>query len=387
MILPGKIRGNGKELAEYLLAKGENERVWILEVDGKEQADADYLRQTILSMEHMAELTKSKKAFFHAEITPAYGEEAKMVKKDYQRCADIMAEHLGYTGQRRVIVMHRKKGKYHAHVVFERYNYETGKLVDNKHSRLKLVQARIQMEQEFGHKPMPIRNRNQKELKDVATQLWKKTTTGAEFIKAVRKAGYMVAEGTADRPFMIVDKTGRSFNLVRQLEGVRTKEVRARLRGEKLTPEKQAIELMRKEGNDDSTGKQEQQKAQHTPTRKEAASKVANAFAENRTDQLKQETPPADEEEQEMQPVNEAEQTKRNEAAFAAFAEEAQMITEEPSGGADQEHQRKQEIAGAFAENKQSGLDAQAEQEERLRRYIAEQKRIQQRNKVHKRRR
>lgn len=322
----------------------------------------------------MAELTKAKQAYFHAEITPAYGEEAKMTGKDYQRCAGIIAEHLGYTNSRRVIVMHHKKGKSHAHVIFERYNYQTGKMVDNKHSRLKLVQARIQMEKEFGHKPMPLRNRNQKALKEVATKLWNDTAKGAEFVKAARKAGYMVAEGTANRPFMIVDKTGRSFNLVRQLEGVRTKEVRARLRGEKLTPEKQAIEIMRKEGSGSNSGKQEQQKAQFEPDSKQTASKAASAFAENRTDSLQQEAKHYN-----------AEQSRKNQASFATFKAEASEVTKKPQTTPDNPMQRKEVAAKGFAENKQSGLETEAERAEKKRQLIAQQQAIRQRVRKHRR--
>jgi hypothetical protein len=55
----------------------------------------------------------------------------------------------------------------------------------------------------------------------------------------------MIATGT-QRPYMVVDDTGRSFDLVRQIEKVKTKEVRQRLKDEDVLTEKQAIKIVRR---------------------------------------------------------------------------------------------------------------------------------------------
>lgn len=364
MVISGNIRGNGKQLAQYLISKGENKRLWIFEVDGMMDADEDYLRQTILSMELMAEMTKSDKAFFHAQINPANGEDKRMTPEQWSQAADILAHQLGYHNQRRVIVMHQKKDRTHAHVVFERYKYQTGKLVDNKHSRLKMDSSRKIMEEVFGHKRTPYRNKNKNDLKEVATRLWNSTTTGAEFVHAARQEGYIVAEGMANRPFMIVDKQGRSFNLVKQIDGVRTKEVRERLRHEKLTPERQAIEIMRAQQENTGSGKQGKQQASHQPNFEKAAS----AFADNRKDA--------------MEPNTEQGDKLRQEIVSNAFKENAdQFDNNNQRSDAKTDDERKHEAAQAFAANKPDATKNDKASQEKKQKLIIRQKRIREQHK------
>lgn len=171
--------------------------------------------------------------------------------------------------QRRVIVLHTKKGRTHAHVVWERYDHKRGKVISDSFSRLAQDRARKEMERVFKHTPTPHRNQHRPELKETLTNLWNQTETGKEFVKAVHDSGYLLAEGVPRHPFMVVDENGRSFDLVRQLKGARIKEVRQRLRHEKLTPEKEAIELMRQKQEGSSDAKQsgqqrDQDKAQRT---------------------------------------------------------------------------------------------------------------------------
>jgi hypothetical protein len=263
MVIRGNTRGNGRQLADYLITQAENERIHILDVDGRENADDDYLRNTILSMDAMAELTKAKKGLYHAQINPAMGEDKNM---DWYKAADILAAELGLEDQRRVIVLHEKKGRTHAHVVWERYDHELDKMRSDSFSRLQQDRARQRMEIEFGHKQTPRRNRHKPEMKASLNQLWHQTGTGAQFLAACRNNGYMIAQGVGRTPFIVVDEHGHSFNLVRQLSGVRLYDVRQRLRGYGLMTEKQAIVLMRKEKTEREGRESEKQKARPQPT-------------------------------------------------------------------------------------------------------------------------
>lgn len=254
MVIRGNIRGNGQQLAHYLLREGGNDRIRVLDVAGRAHATDAYLHQTLHGMSLTAELTKSQKGLFHAQINPAYAEDQRMTDADWMKAADILSQELGYDGQRRVIVLHTKKDRTHAHVVFERYDQKTGKVIDNKFSRLAQDRARKEMERVFEHTPTPHRNKNRPELKERLTNLWQETETGPAFIQKVHDSGYLLAEGVPRHPFMVVDENGRSFDLVRQLKGVRIKEVRQRLRDAELIPEKEAIEIMRQrqEGSGDA---------------------------------------------------------------------------------------------------------------------------------------
>jgi len=261
MVIRGNSRGNGRQLGHYLLAKGENEDIRILEVDGQSDAEASALHRAIFAMDISSELSRGKKGLYHAQINPAPGEDQGMDDEHWREASDILGKQLGLENQRRAIVLHSKKGRTHAHVVWERYDHQSGKMVSDSFSRLAQDRARKEMEQSFGHAQTPHRNKHRPELKASLNQLWHQTGTGAQFVKAARQNGYIIATGSGRSPYMVVDEFGRSYDLTRQLQGVRLKDVRQRLRNESLLGEKDAITIARKAANDNQgsgsgTGKQ-----------------------------------------------------------------------------------------------------------------------------------
>jgi len=255
MVIRGGTRGSGRQLANYLLTKAENENIWILDADGQDEMTKSDFSNLLFDMSVTAELTKSKKGLYHAQINPGIEESNLMTNEKWLEATDILAKELGMENQRRAIVLHQKKGRIHAHVVWERYNLEKGKMVSDSFSRLAQDRARMEMERILELQKTPRRSLHRPELKETLTKLWKEAGTGKEFIKAVDKAGYMLAQGTPRHPFMVVDENGRTYDLVRQLNGVRIKEVRERMKGEVLIPEKDAIEIMRNR-NDTNGGEQ-----------------------------------------------------------------------------------------------------------------------------------
>lgn len=241
MVIRGRIRGNGRQLGQYLLTKGENERIDILDVNGNTKAKDKHVHDALYAMNITAELTKTDKGLYHAQINPAYGDDQKMTATQWHRAADVLAGELKLSDQRRVIVLHTKKSRTHAHVVWERYDHERGKMIDNKFSRLAQDRARQAMEKIFEHKKTPERNEKRPEMKRTLSEIWRFSADGKTFMLAAQGAGYTLAAGEKRRPFMVVDGTGRSFDLVRQLDKVNTKAVREKLHGLKLPTEKKAI--------------------------------------------------------------------------------------------------------------------------------------------------
>lgn len=55
----------------------------------------------------------------------------------------------------------------------------------------------------------------------------------------------MVSKGYDRRPFLVVDSTGRSLNLVRHLDGINTKAVKERLKGTVLIEEREVVAFVR----------------------------------------------------------------------------------------------------------------------------------------------
>lgn len=338
MVIRGNNRGNGSQLARYLTTKGDNEAIRILDVDGSPDATDKQLHDTLLSMSLMSELTKSDKGLYHAQINPAYGEDKAMTDSDWQQAADMLGKALGFDHQRRAIVLHEKKGRVHAHVVWERYDYQTGKMIDTSFNYHAHDRARQEMERIFAQEQTPKKNKRQPELKEHLTQLWNNTETAAEFIKQVEQSGYLLAAGVVKRPFMVVDDTGRSFDLVRQLTGIKTKAVRERLKGYYLIPEKQAIEQMRQRKEEKTLS------LQKTESRDLTA--LADDFADNKTKML-------------------AGEKKKEHAAMYAQTKQQTLTpqgTEAPNS--------KQAIAQSFADNRNTALS----REERKQALIAEMK-------------
>lgn len=263
MVIRGNSRSNARQLSHYLLAKKDNEAIRILDVDGQLNPNAEDLHRSIYLMGVSAELTKSEKGLYHAQINPAIGEDAAMNDDHWLQASDILGKQLGLENQRRAIVLHTKKGRTHAHVVWERYDHEKQRMVSDSFSRLAQDRARKEMEAVFGQAQTPHRNKHRPELKASLTNLWKQTGTGAQFVKAARENGYIISEGSGRSVYVVVDENGRSYDLTRQLQGVRLKDVRQRLRSESLMGEKDAIAYMRKaqndkqeRGGDGDTGKQ-----------------------------------------------------------------------------------------------------------------------------------
>lgn len=243
MVIRGKSRGNGAQLAGYLMKVADNDNVRVFDIRGTSQTDD--LKSSLLEMSLTSELTRSEKGLYHAQINPAYGEDKTMKKDDWFKAADILERELCFDGQKRVIVLHEKKNRIHAHVVWERYDHDKGIMISDSYSRLAQDRARKTMEQELEQKMTPERNAKRPEMKKTLSEVWQKTVTGAEFIKEAFQKGYVVAKGQLRRPYMVIDDTGRSFDLVRQLQGIKSKEVADRLKKEKLQTDKEVIAAIR----------------------------------------------------------------------------------------------------------------------------------------------
>jgi len=243
MVVAGKIRGNAPQLASYLLAQGTNERITILDVDGRSDADASYFKDMLYSMELNSEMTRSDNSVYHAYINPNPYDttDRAMTMEEWQQSVDILTKELGYEDQRRVVVLHEKPGgRTHAHIVYERYNHERGIMATYEHNYKAHDRARAEMEKELNHTLTPQKNKKHDHHKQVLTEIWQRTSSAQEFIREAEAEGYKVAKGT-ERPFKVVDADGVSFDLVRKLDGTKSKDVKTRFADIQLISEKEAI--------------------------------------------------------------------------------------------------------------------------------------------------
>lgn len=244
MVIKGRIRGNGRQLADYLLDKGENDKVALFDIRGTSQPGN--LRKSLIEMSLTAELSgRTSKGLYHVQINPDPAASYQMTAAQWVRAAEIIEEQTGFTGQKRIMVLHEKDNRLHMHVAWERYDHDTGKMIDNKHSRWAQNRARIQMEKEFGHTLTPEKNTKRPALKKMITGLWQQTPDGDSFRQALSNHGLTIARTGAYRDLVLVDESGRSFDLAGMISGIRAKEVSEQIRRVDLPSEKTVIKSIR----------------------------------------------------------------------------------------------------------------------------------------------
>ena len=242
MILIGRNRGNGGQLGKYLMNSPANDNAAVFDIRGTLHTDDIHLALREFSIK--GQLTKSKKEIFHLVLNPP--QDARMSAEDWVTCTKIVEKHLPFANQPRVMVLHQK-GHVHMHVAYSRVGPD-GKIISDKFFKLALSKARREIEIALDQKLTPIRNKKKDIIKETLTELWRKTRTGQEFTDAAFKAGYQVVRSNSRRPFMVVDKaTGQSVDLIRQLKGIKTKDVRERFQRHRLELDKDVIRTTRTE--------------------------------------------------------------------------------------------------------------------------------------------
>ena len=239
MVIKGKSRTNGGQLAAYLLKLGGNERIQIIE----HNSPHDTLSETFRDWEVLADGVDGKKYLYHAQINP----EARyaMTPEQWERSADVLETELGFTGQPRVIVFHEKDdGRQHVHVVWNRIDPEKMSLLEDGWNYRAHERASMALELEFGHEKVlgkhEKRDREQQpdfpraevshdeyqqgrrtgidpKTRRAELQALKAAADNAQSFKAaLEEAGYTLARG--DRGYTLVDQDGEHYNLAKQLK-------------------------------------------------------------------------------------------------------------------------------------------------------------------------
>jgi hypothetical protein len=248
MIVTGRCRGNGAQLADYWMNSPENERAEVLGIFGT--ATPNHLKRSLIEMSLTSELSdRTDAGLYHAQISPRAHEAATMTVEQKIRAGEILAEHLGLAGQKWAIMEQVIDGRLHLHVAYERYNHDTGLMWLDDNNYEKHMAAARQMEIEFEHQiTHEQKNILDKDIKDHILNLWNKYQEPADFVKAMDKAGFEVTQGT-ERPYQIVDQYGTVHNLTRQLADVKQADVSGRLNPyrNELRPSPEASKERRRE--------------------------------------------------------------------------------------------------------------------------------------------
>ncbi|MEA2876443.1 MAG: hypothetical protein QOF14_1639 [Hyphomicrobiales bacterium] len=248
MIIKGKSRGRALELARHLLRTDSNETVRLFEVRGTVARDVE---GALREMEAHGLTAHSAKPLYHASISP----EAHLPLNDAQIriAADMLEAKLGLLRQPRLIVLHRKKGREHLHVVWSRIDTACGRAIRDSWNYRRHEEAARELETAFGHPAVPgphaphrrrrkpSRTRKEYEYRQAGragrppaqvaaelTALWQASPGAASFRKKLEEEGYALARGDR-RVFVVIDRDGNVHSLGRRL-GMRADELRDRLR-------------------------------------------------------------------------------------------------------------------------------------------------------------
>lgn len=246
MIIKGASRAGPKQLARHLLRTDTNEKVTVLE-----KGTPFSLHETFADWQDYTRLTRGKKGLYHANIDPAEG--YAMTAEQWLRSVEVLEEQLGFQGQPRVIVLHEKKGRAHAHVVWQRTDLEREVLLSDSQNYQAHERASAQLEREFGHervpgvhekadfaKERPIQDvshaewqqaertgLNPKERKALMTELYHVAQSGEALREALAEQGYLLAQGDR-RALVTVDSLGEVYSLARDVKGVKARDIQER---------------------------------------------------------------------------------------------------------------------------------------------------------------
>ncbi|GJL93854.1 MAG: hypothetical protein DHS20C05_02590 [Hyphococcus sp.] len=259
MILKGGSRRGANDLALHLTNEVDNERVVIAEVRGMV---ADNLYDGFREWELICDQTQAKEPFYSLSINPDPNQR-EWSEAEWQRAIAHIEDRLGLSGQPRAVIFHEKEGedgkiRRHAHVVWSRIKFENGKFkaVHMGQDYYKLKTCARELAKEFGidlpkgikTDSLPAREKNDEvvhydlakshgkgrdpisaaDRKKHITKIWHESEGAEAFCEALRRAGYVVAQGER-RAFVVVDQESGIHALARQIAGVSIKEVKHRL--------------------------------------------------------------------------------------------------------------------------------------------------------------
>jgi hypothetical protein len=256
MIAKGNARAGGQNLATHLLNAHDNERVEIAETRGSVAND---LHGAFAEWRAQAKATKCEKYLYSLSVNPDQ-RQGRLTREQYFDYLARVETRLGLSKQARVVVFHEKKDKdgvlrEHCHAVWSRIDARAGRAVQLSHDRMKLRTVARQFAKALGlslpkglaedrgkerHQARKthanLKEKQQQERSGLTkeerqaelTRAWQRSDDGPSLAAAIEDAGYILAQGDS-RAYVVVDRAGEVHALARQLIGVKTAELKARL--------------------------------------------------------------------------------------------------------------------------------------------------------------
>ena len=249
MIIKGASRAAPAKLAKHLERADTNEHVEPLEF---RDVPFENLDNALRHMQALTAGTRGFKGLYHANIDPHT--DYPMTRAQWERAADVLEKELGLDGQPRVIVLHKKEGREHIHVVWARTDIETLTLRSDSRTYAAHERASARLEEEFGHEHVPGKwhkrdmdaelpmaelnhvewqqkersGLDPRERKAEITGLYERADNGQALKAALEDAGYLLANGDR-RALVVVDIAGEVHSLNRQITTAKAKVIREKI--------------------------------------------------------------------------------------------------------------------------------------------------------------
>jgi hypothetical protein len=252
MIIKGSSRAGPSQLARHLQRADTNERVEIVQLD----SPTGDLNEALRDWQIISAGTRGTKGLYHANISP--DARYAMTPEQWSRAVDVLEKELGFDGQPRAVVVHEKHGRQHIHVVWQRTDIDTMKLVPDSFNYVAHERASMALEKEFGHEHVPGKHAKRdrekqpefpkeeinhaewqqaeraradpRAFKEMITALFRASDNAQAFQAALEEHRLVLAKGDR-RDYVIVDDDGQIYSLARQIKGVATKDLRAFMAG------------------------------------------------------------------------------------------------------------------------------------------------------------
>jgi hypothetical protein len=247
VIIKGTSCAGASRLAAHLTRTDTNERAEVKEIRGTAAED---LRGAFREMEAVAAGTRTTKPFYHASINTRADE--PLTDEQRMKAIDRLEAELKLYGQARAVVIHRKEGREHCHIVWSRIDLDRMAAISDSNNYRKHEEVARSLEREFGHERVqgahverdgsarPERTPSHSEMlqsertgisteqaKELMTGIWQSTKTGKEFQAALEDKGWMLARGDR-RDFVAIDPNGGVHSIARRVEGAKAADVRQR---------------------------------------------------------------------------------------------------------------------------------------------------------------
>jgi hypothetical protein len=308
MIPKGNQRAGGQQLATHLLNSYDNDSVEIVDMRG---AIAQDLHGAFAEWYAEAKATKCIQYLYSLSINPDHTQ-GPFNREHYDDFIRRTEDKLGLSGQPRAVVFHVKHGREHCHVVWSRIDTEKMKAVQLSHDRQKLRAVAQEyardhnltlppgMQNDRGKdryadrdKQEDLGDKQREERTGVSkaqrrreiAEAWHGSDSGQAFIRALEERCYYAARGD-DCAYAVVDLYGEVSNLARQVDGVKTKALRARLGDrDRLVDVSTAQERARQERQARLVKLTQQQHAREEPS---GADRGTQGTARQRRDALEQ---------------------------------------------------------------------------------------------------